>query len=127
MAKDLDMDTGVIVCPTIREKDGLAMSSRNAYLEPAQRKAAGVIFRCLTETSDLIKSGIIDGLYLRKVMIEKLGKEPAVTTIDYAGVYDPVLLDELSEIKGDVLIAIALKIGNTRLIDNMLVSLSKGR
>jgi pantoate--beta-alanine ligase len=124
-AKDLDMDIDIIVCPTIREKDGLAMSSRNAYLNMEQREAATVIYRCLKEASDLVKSGIIDGNHVKGVMQNRLLKEPEVSGIDYAGVYDPLTLDELSEIKGDALLAIALKIGNTRLIDNMLVM--KGR
>lgn len=123
--KDLDMDIDIIVCPTIREKDGLAMSSRNTYLNKEQRQVATVIYRCLKEASDLVKSGIIDGDHVKGVMQDTLLKEPEVSVIDYAGVYDPLTLDELSEIKGDALLAIALKIGNTRLIDNMLVM--KGR
>ena len=59
MVKDLDMDIEVVVCPTIRERDGLAMSSRNTYLDQTQREASTVIYRCLTEASDLVKSGII--------------------------------------------------------------------
>ncbi|MEW6215374.1 MAG: pantoate--beta-alanine ligase [Nitrospirota bacterium] len=122
LVKDLDMDAAIVVCPTIREQDGLAMSSRNAYLDKRQREAATVIYRCLTEASNLITSGIIDGIYIKGIMQDRLLKEPAVSGVDYAGVYDPGSLDELSEIKGDALLAVAARIGDTRLIDNMLVN-----
>ncbi len=122
LVKDLDMDVDIVLCPTVREQDGLAMSSRNAYLDIRQRKEATVIYRCLIEASDLIKSGIIDANYIKRVMQDRLLKKPAVSGLDYAGVYDPVTLDELSEIKGDTLLAVAVKIGDTRLIDNMLVT-----
>ncbi len=122
LVKDLDMDVDIVVCPTVRERDGLAISSRNAYLDKKQREAATVIYKCLIESSDLIKSGIIDAIYIKGVMQDRLLKEPAVSGLDYAGVYDPVTLIELSEIKGDALLAVAVKIGDTRLIDNMLVN-----
>ena len=121
LVKDLDMDADIVVCPTLREQDGLAMSSRNAYLDIRQREAATVIYKCLIEAADLIKSGIIDANYIKGVMQDGLLKEPAVSGLDYAGVYDPVTLSELSVIKGNTLLAVAVKIGNTRLIDNMLV------
>jgi len=125
--KDLDMDMDIVVCPTIRERDGLAMSSRNVYLEKSQRVAAAVIYRTLTEASELIKSGIIDGVYIRELLRNRLLKEPFVSGLDYAGVYDALTLDELPEIKGDALLAVAVRIGDTRLIDNMLVNAVKGR
>ncbi|MBE0426484.1 MAG: pantoate--beta-alanine ligase [Nitrospirae bacterium] len=121
LVKDLDMDIYIVVCPTIREKDGLAMSSRNAYLDSTQRAASTVIYRCLTEASEMIKSGIIDFGHIKKVMHERISKEPVVSGIDYVGIYDPSTLDELSGIKDEVLPAAAIWIGNTRLIDNMLV------
>jgi pantoate--beta-alanine ligase len=122
MVKDLDMDIYVIACPTIREKDGLAMSSRNTYLDSEQRAAATVIYRCLKEASDLIKSGIIDIGHIKRVMHDRISNEPLVSGIDYVGIYDPFTLDEISEIKDEMLLAIAIRIGNTRLIDNMLVN-----
>jgi pantoate--beta-alanine ligase len=125
--KDLDMDMDIVVCPTIREQDGLAMSSRNVYLEKSQREAAAVIYRSLTEASELIKSGMIDGVYIRELLRNRLLKEPFVSGLDYAGVYDALTLDELPEIKGDALLAVAVRIGDTRLIDNMLVNALKGR
>jgi len=127
MVSDLNMDIDVVVCPTIREKDGLAMSSRNAYLNPGQREAAAVIFLCLRETSDLIKSAIIGIQEVKAFMLERLKREPAVSAIEYAGVYDPATLDEPVELKDDILLAVALRMGNTRLIDNMLVTFRKER
>jgi pantoate--beta-alanine ligase len=124
LVKDLDMDVDVVVCPTFREKDGLAMSSRNAYLDNAQREAAKVICQCLKEASDVIKSGISDGTHVKNLMHNKLLREPLVSAIDYAGVYDPETMNELSEIKKEVLLAVALRIGSTRLIDNMLVEMN---
>jgi pantoate--beta-alanine ligase len=127
MVKDLDMDIDVVMCPTMRERDGLAMSSRNAYLNEAQRAAAPVVFRCLNEASGLVESGIIDAAHVQRTMQKRILAEPAVSEVDYIGVYDPVTLNELSELKGEVLLAAAVKIGRTRLIDNVLVNVKKER
>jgi len=122
LVKDLNIDVDVVICPTMREQDGLAMSSRNAYLDIEQREAATVLYRCLKEASDLIKSGIIDGEYIKGFMQERILREPEISSIDYAGVYDPETMVEVPEIKGNILLAVALRIGNTRLIDNVLVT-----
>ncbi len=127
LVKDLDMDTDIVTCPTVREQDGLAMSSRNTYLDERQRKAATVIYKSLAEASDSIKSGIIDGVYIKGLLRDRLLEEPLIAGIDYTGVYDTATLDELIEIKGEALLAVAVRIGDTRLIDNMLVSAPKGR
>jgi pantoate--beta-alanine ligase len=127
MVKDLDMDIGIVVCQTVREKDGLAMSSRNTYLDQRQREASAIIYKCLTEASNLVKSGIIYSPHIKGLMQKIILDEPFVSGIDYAGVYDPETLDELPEIKGDVLLAVAIRIGGTRLIDNMLVAAEKER
>ncbi len=127
LVKDLDMDIDIVICPTIREKDGLAMSSRNMYLDKEQRGASTVIYKCLTEASEMIKSGIIDLVAIKQIMQDRLSEEPAVSGIDYAGIYDPETLNEPSEIKENMLLAVAVKIGNTRLIDNMLVNVRKER
>jgi pantoate--beta-alanine ligase len=127
MVRDLNMDIDVVICPTIREKDGLAMSSRNAYLTQAERKASVVLYRSLKETADLLTSGIINISQLKEMMHEKILQEPAVSSIYYAGFYDPETLKELSMIQGDVLLAVAAKIGHTRLIDNILVTMRKER
>ncbi len=127
MARDLDMDTAIVVCPTVRESDGLAMSSRNAYLSEREREAAAVIFRSLAGASGLIESGIINVERIKGFMHEKIAAEPAVSGIDYAGVYDPATLEEPAATRDEILLAVAVRIGGTRLIDNMLVSLRKER
>lgn len=127
MVRDLDMDIDIIVCPTIREPDGLAVSSRNAYLDERQREAASVIYQSILEASELIKSGIMNTIRVTGAIREKLLHEPAVTDIEYCGAYDSTTLEELSEIKEDVLLSVAVKIGKTRLIDNMLVNLNQER
>ncbi|MEW6066910.1 MAG: pantoate--beta-alanine ligase [Nitrospirota bacterium] len=123
--KDLNMDIDIVVCPTIRERDGLAMSSRNTYLDKNQREASVIIYKCLSEAADLIKSGIMDGAHIKKVLQDSLLKERAITGIDYAGIYDPITLNELSDIRGDALLAAAVQMRDTRLIDNILVNLTK--
>ncbi len=123
MVKDLDLDVDIVICPTVRESDGLAMSSRNMYLDDEQRRAATIIYKTLLEASTLIKSGIIQGKDIQEIIKKKILEEPAVTKIDYIGVYDPITLEEIHDIKKDVLLAAAIKIGSTRLIDNMLVKL----
>jgi len=127
MVRDLNMDVDVVICPTIREKDGLAMSSRNAYLRPEERKSSVVLYRSLKEAADLLTSGIINIVNLKEMMHKKILEEPAVSSIDYAGFYDPETLEEISTIQSDVLLAVAARIGNTRLIDNILVNMRKER
>jgi pantoate--beta-alanine ligase len=127
MAKDLDMDIDIVLCPTIRERDGLALSSRNAYLNEMQRTAAPVVFRCLSKASGLIESGIIDAAHVQRTMQECILAEPAVSGVDYIGLYDPTTLKELPELKDNVLLAAAVRIGRTRLIDNILVNVKKER
>lgn len=124
LVKDLDMDIDIVICPTIRERDGLAMSSRNIYLDNEQRKAAKIIYQCLVESSEIIKSGTKDGVYIKDFMHKRLLEEPMVSAIDYAGAYDPDTLTEVNDIKKEVLLAVALRIGNTRLIDNVLLEIN---
>jgi pantoate--beta-alanine ligase len=123
MAKDLNFETDIIVCPTVREHDGLAMSSRNAYLDRDQRVAAGVLYRCLDEASASVKAGMASGEQIRGLMRDTLSAEPLVSQIEYASAYDPETLEEAGEIEGDILLAVAVRIGNTRLIDNVIVML----
>ena len=122
IVKDLDMGLEFVVCPVIRESDGLAMSTRNAYLTQEERKAARVLYRSLLEASEAVRSGIIDPTRIRNCMVGILASEPLVTEIQYSSVYDPRTLEEVERIRGEVLLAVAVKIGGTRLIDNMLVS-----
>jgi pantoate--beta-alanine ligase len=127
VVKDLDMNIDIVVCPTVRERDGLAMSSRNAYLKEEERQAAAVIYRCLAEAADLAKSGIINISYIKEKMRERLLREPLISKVDYAGVYNAETLDEPSGLSGDMLLAIAVRIGDTRLIDNMLMNVKEMR
>lgn len=121
LVKDLNMGISVVACPTIREADGLAMSSRNLYLTEEEREAAAIIYRCLVEASEAIKSGIIEVCRLKRLMLDRLMSEPLVSEVQYCSAYDPESLDELDQIGEEALLAVALKIGNTRLIDNMPV------
>ena len=121
MGRDLNFDTEIVVCPTIREHDGLAMSSRNKYLDNRQRQAASVLFRCLALASEAINSGEQSVKKIRELMHASLLNEPLITRIDYASAYDPETLDEPADMQGEVLLAIAARMGDTRLIDNMLV------
>jgi pantoate--beta-alanine ligase len=127
MVKDLNMDVDVVICPTIREKDGLAMSSRNRYLTEARREASLVLYRSLRETAALLRSGIINIMHLREMMHDMIRREPAVSKIDYIGIYHPETLEELSDIREEMLLAGAVWIGDTRLIDNMLVNMRNER
>jgi pantoate--beta-alanine ligase len=122
LVKDLDIGIEVVVCITVREPDGLAVSSRNSYLSDKERSAATIIYKCLSETSEAIKSGIIQVSVLKKLMRERLLTEPLVSNIEYCSAYDPERLEELEQVEGEALLAIALTIGGTRLIDNLLVA-----
>jgi len=123
MAKDLDLDVEIVVCPTIREQDGLAMSSRNLYLDSEQRKAATILYRCLSHASEAVLSGANSPAKTGELMREMLGGEPLITKIEYASVYDAATLDETDRVGGEVLLAVAVRMGNVRLIDNVLVNL----
>lgn len=120
MVEDLNFDIDIIVCPTIREQDGLAMSSRNLYLNEDERKAATVIYKALQEGEKLLKDGATP-VEVKLKMEKMLKNEPLVREIQYAGVFDPLTLEEVIEKQEKYLLAIALKIGDTRLIDNLIV------
>jgi pantoate--beta-alanine ligase len=122
MAKDLNFDTEMVVCPTIREHDGLAMSSRNLYLDAAQRNAAASLYRSLRAGSDAVTAGERSVSRIKEMMNSLLSAEELITRVDYASVYDPETLDEATEIRGEMLLAIGARLGETRLIDNMLVN-----
>lgn len=120
IAADLNMPVEVVLCPTMREEDGLAMSSRNQYLGPEDRRAAPVIYRALTEAAEKLKAGGAPA-EAAALMGEMLGTEPRITEVQYAGVYDPESLEELEEFRGRAVLAVAVKMGNARLIDNILI------
>ena len=119
MATDLCMPLEVITCPTIREPDGLAMSSRNAYLDPAERQAALVLSRALHLAEACLARGERQGARLTATLRDCITKEP-LARIDYVAVCDPDTLQEVEQISGNVLVVLAVYIGKTRLIDNAL-------
>jgi pantoate--beta-alanine ligase len=123
MVEDLNFDIEIIVCPTIREQDGLAMSSRNLYLNEEERKSATVIYKALQEGEKLLKEGV-EPSEVNLKMLEILKKEPLIKQIQYAGVYDPLTLEEITEKQDKYLLAIAIKLGDTRLIDNIIVEIN---
>ena len=122
MAKDLNMNLKVVVCPTIRELDGLAMSSRNVYLNPEQRKAAPVLYQSLLLAKDLFAIGERDSAVILEQMTATIQKEP-LAKIDYISIADPGTLSELKTIKKSALVSMAVRFGNTRLIDNIILGL----
>jgi pantoate--beta-alanine ligase len=120
MAVDLNFPLEVIVCPTVREAHGLAMSSRNKYLNETERRAATVLFRSLSAAKEMYEAGERDAEKLRERMKEVLASEPLVQ-MQYVSCADYDTLEELDEIKGKTLLSMAVFIGKTRLIDNFVL------
>jgi pantoate--beta-alanine ligase len=120
MAADLNPGVEVITLPTVREADGLAMSSRNRYLNPDERRAAPVLYRSLSHARELWQEGEKSAPKLRRKMTAVLRKEPLVD-VDYVSVADPATLEEMERISSPALISLAVRIGATRLIDNILL------
>jgi len=118
MVRDLDMNLELIVMPTVREEDGLAMSSRNSYLKQNERVAARVLYRALSEARKMRTEGADDADAMRKRMADAVGAEP-LAKLEYATVVDPSTFEELITVHGPSLGVIAVRIGATRLIDNM--------
>ena len=118
MVKDLNMNLEIVVVPTVRESDGLAMSSRNIYLSPRERKAAPVLFQALSLAGELWRGGERDAAKIRRKMTSLIQKEP-LARIDYVSIADSNTLEELREIDRPALVSLAVKIGKTRLIDNI--------
>ena len=117
MARDLAIATRVIACPTVREPDGLALSSRNVHLSPAERAAAPVLHRALSEARARWEAGERSGEALRAVMRDVLAGEPLAEP-DYVSVADGTSLAELERVDGPALLSMAVRFGTTRLIDN---------
>lgn len=118
MAMDLNLDLEIIGCPIIRENDGLAMSSRNVYLNEQERQAALVLYRALQTAKQLIETGERDPKIINRQMQAVFGAEPLAST-DYIEIVASDTIKPLTELAGEVLIAVAAKVGKTRLIDNM--------
>lgn len=119
MVSDLNFGIEIVGCPIIREEDGLAKSSRNTYLNQEERKAALILSKSLKEGKALLETGEKDADKIRKVITEKIESEP-LAKIDYVEVVDWNTLEPVEKINGPILIAIAVYIGKTRLIDNVI-------
>ncbi len=120
MVRDLNIPVEVVACPIVREPDGLAMSSRNAYLDPQQRKQALVLHRSLMQVQKLVESGERDAAALATRGRAEFASEPSVR-LDYFEIVDPGTLNPVADISRGALIAVAAFVGSTRLIDNLLV------
>ncbi len=120
MVADLDMNMEVVAVPTVREPDGLAMSSRNTYLNPEERKQAAVLYQALTLAQKLYSEGERDAAAIRRRMTALIQQQP-LADIDYISIAAAETLDELDELKPLTLVSMAVRIGDTRLIDNVVV------
>jgi pantoate--beta-alanine ligase len=125
MTADLDLPVHVVGCPLVREPDGVAMSSRNAYLTPDDRVAARVLSRALFLVSEAAARGERDASALRAIAIETIAAEPAVR-LDYTEIVDASTLEPMDRLDDVTLIAVAAFVGNTRLIDNITLSFVDG-
>jgi pantoate--beta-alanine ligase len=128
MVQDLNFPVEIIVCPIVRDADGLAMSSRNAYLNPEQRKSALVLYRALQKVRSRFDQGERSAARLIEAGKNALAQEPGVRP-DYFEIVDPETLDAVAEIKSTALVAVAAFVGTTRLIDNIVLrdrSLTRG-
>ncbi len=120
MVADLNMNREIVTVPTVREPDGLAMSSRNAYLNSKQRQAATVLYQALTLAQQLWSQGEKDADHIRQEIIALIKKQP-LADIDYVSIADTETLDELDTVKSPALVSLAVRIGKTRLIDNVVL------
>ncbi len=120
MAADLDMDLEIVAVPTVREADGLAMSSRNTFLNPQERKQAAVLYQALTLAQKLYSQGEKDAKAILKQMTTIIQKQP-LAKIDYVSIANAETLDELDRVKPPALVSLAVRFGKTRLIDNTVL------
>ncbi len=135
MVRDLNFPIEIIGCPIVREDDGIAMSSRNKYLSGVERKNATILAECLQTASGLIKSGFLDLTRIRDIALEKFGGNPFVTKVDYFDFRDSETLESINDISkhnfqntgGNILIAGAIRMGGTRLIDNIVFKIGGSR
>ena len=120
MAHDLNLDTQIVVCPIVRDSDGLALSSRNAYLDPAERRAATVLHRALIAARDALAAGARDALQLQTVLRKVLQAEP-LAAIDYAEIVDADTFEAVVRVARPCYAVLAVFLGKTRLIDNLYI------
>jgi len=121
MVRDLDFPVEIVAVPTVREPDGLAMSSRNTYLNAGERSAATVLHRALMRAQELHLDGEHDAEVLRAAMSDVLASE-SLAAVDYVSVADPETLEELVLVDSQAMVSLAVRIGRTRLIDNVLLA-----
>jgi len=120
MTRDLNFPIEIVICPIIREPDGLAMSSRNVYLDPEERKAATVLYRSLNAAKNVYENGERDAEKLRQIMREVIASEP-LAQMQYVSCADYDTLEELETVTGKTLLSMAVFLGKTRLIDNFVL------
>jgi pantoate--beta-alanine ligase len=120
LVAELNMNLEIVVVPTVRESDGLALSSRNAYLNPEERRAAAVLFEALSLAKQSWEDGEKDGDRLRKQMARRIQREP-LAQIDYVSIADSNTLEELNHVDRPALASLAVRIGKGRLIDNVML------
>ena len=120
MVADMNMNIEIVALSTVREPDGLAMSSRNTYLNPEERQAALVLYQALTLAQQLWSQGERDAEKLRREMLNLIQKQP-LAKVDYVSIADNETLDELDRVKHPALVSLAVRIGRTRLIDNVVL------
>ena len=121
LVTDLNLETEIVVRPTVRESDGLALSSRNRFLSSEERRAATILFRALSAGRELIRAGERSAKKVEAAMTKLIWAEP-LARLDYLSVAHPTTLDEVRAVRGRVVLLLAVWIGETRLIDNMVVS-----
>jgi pantoate--beta-alanine ligase len=121
MVADLNMPLKIVGCPTIREADGLALSSRNRYLSPQQRKDAACIYRSLKTAREMIEAGAANPKTIAAKIRRIIIAAESLSSIDYISIVDDDTFQEVNRIKGRVLIAVAARFGSTRLLDNLTV------
>jgi pantoate--beta-alanine ligase len=120
MVRDLNFNLELVVCPTVREPDGLAMSSRNHYLSAEERQSALVLSRALRHIEARIAAGVFESVPLIDAGLAVLAEEPEIR-LDYLRIVDPETLEDLADVSAGALVAVAAVVGPARLIDNLLV------
>ena len=121
LVRDLNLGVEIVAVPTVRDADGLALSSRNAYLTAEQRAAAPAIYRALSMAEELWREGATDAELLRSAVRTVLDGEPLIEDIDYVSVAHVATLEELERVDGPAMVSVAVRIGRMRLIDNVVV------
>jgi pantoate--beta-alanine ligase len=126
LVQDLNLGVKIVVCPTVREPDGLAMSSRNIYLSEEERTIAPLLYKGLKAGSEAIRKGVIEAAAVQSTMVAVMQQEPRFT-IDYLAVCDPLTLEPLAQVTSKAILLGAVRLGSVRLIDNLIVSPPRNR